>query len=278
MKPASRHPPTHTTSRSPVPHPIDVHPHSTTSRIREENVLHELSTRVARSVEICKSRKRFAKLEDEELWRKHSRACIETTALLHFCANAKLAWFGDITELFGNIGSSEKIRELSLAGTDQLFVTCWTCLSLVAIRQIMEDNQVVQFWVRSAMESFTKQDDTDNDDTLGIAQKIDKILQKASDCLFRLYSALANTKDLTEVKEILRGHESQISELEQINIEADRLGLVDYWIFAVRSVINFNSHQIIPQIPGVLDDFNLHVEAPIPFTRLVEPSRDPRKL
>jgi hypothetical protein len=80
------------------------------------------------------------------------------------------------------------------------------------------------------MESFAKADDTGNNDALAAAQKIDETLQKARNCLFRLYDALRKTEDLTEeVKEILRGHESQISELEQINIEADRLGWVDYW-------------------------------------------------
>jgi hypothetical protein len=53
-KPAPRHPPTHATTRSPV------HPHSTNVH-QGENVVHELSTRVARSVEICKNRKLFFK-------------------------------------------------------------------------------------------------------------------------------------------------------------------------------------------------------------------------
>jgi hypothetical protein len=42
------------------------------------------------------------------------------------------------------MGSSEKIRELSLAGTDELFVMRWTCLSLVAIRPILADSHGVQ--------------------------------------------------------------------------------------------------------------------------------------
>ena len=63
--------------------------------------------------------------------------------------------------------------------------------------------------------------------TLTTAQKINETLKKASACLFRLKGALtqsySETEDLTEVKEILGGRESQISELEQINIELDRL-------------------------------------------------------
>jgi hypothetical protein len=179
-------------------------------------------------------------------------------------------------ELLGEIGNFEKIRELSLAGTDELFVTRWTCLSLVAIRWILADadDQDVQFRARRAMEQFAEADETGNKDALAGAQKIDETLQKARDCLFRLYDALKETEDLTEVEEILRGHESQISELERINIEADRLVWVDFPIIDIQYVIDDHSHQIIPQIPGI----EVPNREPIPFGRFVELSRDPRKL
>jgi len=212
-KPAPHDPSTHATTRSPVPHPPHVHPHSTTAHIGGENVVHELSTRIARSVEICKNHKRPSNTDG--LWRKRSRACIEATASLVLCANAKFAWFGGISKLLGDIGSFEKIRELSLAGADKLFVTRWTCLSLVAIRPILADDQGVESWARHAVESFAWADDTGNNDAPAAAQKVDETLQKASDCLLRLHEALDETEDLTEdVIEILRGHESEISELE----------------------------------------------------------------
>jgi hypothetical protein len=174
--------------------------------------VHELSTRVARSVDVCKNRKLFA---NNDLWQKRTRACIEVTASLVCCANAKLAWVGGISGLLGDIGSFEKIRELSLAGTDELFVMRWTCLSLVAIRPILVDNQRVQIWARRTMRLFADEDDAGYNDALAGAQKIDKTLQKARRCLFQLYDALRKTEDLTEeVKEIIRGYESQISELE----------------------------------------------------------------
>jgi hypothetical protein len=276
-KPTPRHPPTHAMTPSPVPRPPNVHPHFTTAHIQEENVVHELSTRVARSVEICKNQKLFT--NNDVLWRKRTRACIEATASLVCCANAKLAWFGGISELLGDIGKFEKIRELSLAGTDELFVTRWTCLSLVAIRPILTDNERVQIGARDTMKSFAEEDYIGNNDDLAGAQKIDETLQKASNCLFQLYNALDKTEDLTEeVKDILRGHESQISELEKINIEANRPGWADFAIFMMQNDINYDSYQTISQFPGVLDDFDLNDEAPIPFSRLVELSRDCHKL
>jgi hypothetical protein len=276
-KSAARHSP-HATTRSPVPHPPNVHPDSTTAHIQGENVVHELSTRVARSVEIYKNRKLFA---NHDLWQKRTRACIEATASLVCCANAKLGWFGGISKLLGEICSFEKIRELSLAGTDELFVMRWTCLSLVAIRPILEDSEYVQGWAMGAMRamrSFTEQDDTGNDDALAGAQKIDETLEKAKDCLIRLCNALYETEDLTEdVIEILHSHESQISELERINIEADRLEEVDYGILTTQHAINYDSHQFISQFPGVLDVEVVDHRTPIPFSRFVELS-DTRKL
>ena len=238
--------------------------------------MHELSTRVARSVEICKNRGLFA--NNEGPWRRRTRACIEVTASLVCCVDAKLAWFGDISGLLGDIGSVEKIRELSLAGMDE-FVTRWTCLSLVAIRQNLADVEGVRSFARQAVESFAGVDDTGNNDALAAAQKMDETVQKAEGCLFRLYDALDGREELTEeVKEILGDHESQISELEQINIEANRIQWVDDWIFNIQKIINNYSHQIISQFPGVLDDFGLSSRALIPFSRFVELSRDRRKL
>ena len=93
--------------------------------------------------------------------------------------------------------------------------------------------------------------------------------------LFQLYGVLPETEELTCVKEILVGHESQISELEKINVEADRLESVDHWISIAQFIVNDHCHQIISQIPGVPNDFD---REPIPFSRLVELLRDIRKM
>ena len=120
-------------------HTTVTHSYSSTSHIQGENVIHELSKRVTRTLEICRSRQFLANDDIEnKLWRRRTRACIETVASLVFCANARLDWFGDIVELLGDIGTSEKPQELSLAGTGQFFVMCWTCLSLVAVRSFLE--------------------------------------------------------------------------------------------------------------------------------------------
>jgi len=219
--------------------------------------VHELSTRIARSVEIYKSCKHFS---DDV--RKHTRACIEATASLVCCANAEPAWFGGILELLGNFRCFEKQKPL-LAGTDELFVMRWTCLSLVAIRPILETNQDVQGYASEAVGLFEEEDDTG-----------DALVQKARECLFRLYDMLPETEDLTEVKEIAGSLLSQIVELEQIDSKANSLEWIDYDISLVQGVIDDISHQVTSQFPGVLDDRGLSIL----FSDFLQVFRHPRKL
>ena len=247
--------------------PPDVPPNSTTAHI------HELSMRVAHSVEICKNRNLFA--NDDSLWRKRTRACIEATASLTCCANAKLSWFGGVLPLLGEIGRAEHIRRLSLKGTDQLFVMRWTCLSLMAIRPVLEDNLDVRRWAKETMELFAGA--YDNNDALECAQKIDETLHQTNNILSQIYRTLRNlkTEDLIEVEEALHDHKSQISELKRINIEAERLEDVDWSIFKMQDAINIYSHQITSQTPGVLDDVDLEQFS---FSYVVQLPHDTRKL
>jgi hypothetical protein len=92
---------------------------------------------------------------------------------------------------------------------------------------------------------------------------------------------LQHTEGLTEeVKEIVRGLESDISEPEQINIEADSDGFLsaDLHISEMQSHFYDDSYGIISQIPGVLDDFDVDYQATIPFSRVLELLCDPRTL
>jgi hypothetical protein len=261
--------------KKPTSHPP---PHVTALQLPNvtppPDIVHELSARVARSLEACKNRGRFGKDD----WRKHTRACIETAASLVFGANANFAWFGDIGKLLGDISVSEKPRELSLAGTDQVFVMHWTCLSLVAIRQILEGNQQVEDYAESTVDSLAGKAGAGDAQALEGAQKIDKTFEEARESLYKIYGALPQTENLAEIKEIFRSNDilSEISHLENINIriEAEHLGDVDQWISTTQSSI---AHQITSQIPGVGVPNNLDPVL-VPFSHFVEHFSDPRKL
>ena len=202
------------------------------------------------------------------------------------CILSRRKTFEDISKLLGDIGVSEKIREVALTGMDQLFAIRWTCLSLEAIRpilggewdvEIQEERIKRMVQLEGTIEPAVREGDYSDSYAMALAgyQKIDEILQKAKDCLFMLYDALPETEELTEeVKEILGRYESQIADLENINIEADCLGVADWAVLLLQDVITRVSHRITSQIPGVLDHLD---QTPISFSRLVELSRDTRK-
>ncbi len=169
-------------------------------------------------------------------------------------ANARFTWFEDIVDLLGDIGSIERTRELSLAGTDQLFVTRWTCLPLLAIRQILDTDWKMWNCADQVLNLLTKDDDTGEDhEALTGAQTIDKNFRTAKQCLYNLSYALSWTENPTEGKAILRDHESVISELERIRTDAGRLENVDQWILETQSAI---APQLTSHFPGILDDLH----------------------
>jgi hypothetical protein len=210
-------PPTNTTSLLSAPPPPRSHCHSI-AQIRED-VIHELSTRLVHLFETRKNRGLFS---SDELWRKRTRACVETTAALVCCAGVELGQFGDMTRLLGDIGSDQKMRESSLVGKDQSFVMRWTCLSLVTIRPILESDGELQFDARRALLRLEGKAGHDTSDEQRIPNVIE-IFDQALKRLNELPSALIWGGNWTEkqVKEVLRNYESQIAALEHINIEDD---------------------------------------------------------
>ncbi|KAH9996412.1 hypothetical protein BJV74DRAFT_828111 [Russula compacta] len=86
-------------------HPPDAPPLSVITSIQGDGVVREVSMRLCHLLEICKNRGFFA---SDDLWRRRTRACVEATASLIFCANAELDWFGDIGKLLRDIGKVEK--------------------------------------------------------------------------------------------------------------------------------------------------------------------------
>ena len=192
----------------PALHPPD------TSRLSNQGdtVVRDLSTRIVPLLlEKCKNRGLFA---SDEQWRRHTRGCVETTALLVFPLEEKLEWLGDIGKLLRDIGQFENVRKSCLAGIDQSFVTCWTCLSILATGLILKDNLQMQLDLRgtiSAMEGPT-----------GGIEQIDALLFDFWTFLAVIYGEVVSAKkeeDLSGVerlKEILRDHQNDLSTFKKM--------------------------------------------------------------
>ena len=257
-----------------VHHSPTIYPHPATNT-REERIIQELILRFARFLRTLKNR---SPSPSDDLWRTRTRAFVETTATILSIgafAISRFAWIEDIVDLLGDIGRFEKTRELSLAGTDQLFVTRWTCLSLLAIRRILEIDQSVWNTADEVLHLLTKDDDTGEDnEALTCAQTIDKNFRIARQRLYDLSHALSWEEDLTKVEAILRDHVSVtvMSELERLSIDAAHLESVDQWIFVTQSAI---APQITSQFPGILDDLDAEQ---VRFGHFVEMFGDPRQI
>ena len=251
----------------PAPRPLlNVHLRPGTAPIQEGDVVRILSRPVAYTLDTWRHRGLSA---SDEVWRRRTRACVETTASLVCLANANLDdEFGDIVKLLGDIGNVEKTHESSLVGMDQSFVKRWTCLSLMAIRWLLNGNEQTSYLAMAAVRVLEGEDIASHGQALTGVQKINVTFDKAWGCLGELRSAL-RLKYATheQVNQTLRDYESHISELEHINIEADDLKQLDEAIFHVQSDFGTISHGIASQLPGVrLDDF---YTSPIHFTQFV---------
>jgi hypothetical protein len=241
-----------------------------------ENVARELCRRVAHLLETCKNRGLFA---SDEQWRKRTRACIETTASFVGCANAELVWFGDIGRLLGDIGKTEKTGELMSTGMDRSFVLRWTCLSLMSVRPMLSRNFSMPPVTNEVMRILSwlgEQEGTRDEKVWKNVQKVDSDFDNALSCLSALFEALQKGENLTEeeVKEVLRNHESQVSDLERINTEADRLADVDDWMEWLPRQMDNSTHGVTCQLPGLQTRFPTE---PIPFDQVIDLFIDPHK-
>jgi len=230
----------------PRPDPPNVRPYSDTAHNQEEHTMHGLNTRVAHLLETCKNRGRFA---SEELWRKRTRGCVETTVSLVRCASTELVQFGDIVQLLGDIGVDQKVRELSSEGKDQMFVMRWTCLSLVAIQPVLASDRKLHnhaSWVISSL--------TEDQDHTSEKQTHTRTIETFHNALEGLSGALnlaGNVKE-AEAREILRNNESLISTLGGIGDQYD--DSADWWIQAIQREVVRTTHRIICQLPGIKFD------------------------
>jgi hypothetical protein len=259
-----------TTAITPVTHP------PATTHTHGEGTVRELSARVAHMLETCKNRDAFT---SDTQWQKRTRACIEATASLVCCAGAELGQFGDIVKLLGDIGKDQKVRESSSVGKEQSFVMHWTCLALVAIRPILASNRSLHDDARLASQRLGRRDITGEEQTR--ADKIVETLDNALGYLKSLSDALIWGGVLTEerVREIFRAQESQISKLEQIDIDIEHGGfqLDDWSISSVQNFVDQITHEVITrQLPGVHSDF--YDAESVNFSQFVELFRGPHAL
>ncbi|KAH9969402.1 hypothetical protein BGW80DRAFT_1562490 [Lactifluus volemus] len=255
----ANNPATVTSASGLISHPFG-HPPSVLTPVRRNEGMRELGRRIGHMLEGCNNCGQHSR---DEKWRLRTQACIETTALLICCANVDLDWFGDIRGVLRDMGSVERTDDLLTGKLGQLFNAHRTCLSIVGIRTVLDDASL-QSHASSAVSFFASlhgQDGLVDDRALEAAKKIDRDFEQLSRCLRTICISLFDEAELTEdqVREKLRGHELQISELERIDIEADSM---DSEVSLAWEVTNDITQGLARQLPGVQFD---SVQEPISF-------------
>ena len=208
---------------------------------------------------------------DTKIQRMHMRRCIETTASLVCCTNVELGSFGDITEVLSEVGEKEQTNTSLTIRSNPLFAVRWTCLSLVAIRQIVSANrlqEITKFALDGIALFQTNIGSRDNvAKALTAAQKMDDYLKKAWAAVLDLRLALEpwslnQNRTESEIRGILNSREASIHKLEDISIEAADLEEIDMRIHLIQETMDEVTHKLVRRLPGLFFD-KLQPTAPL---------------
>jgi hypothetical protein len=220
----------------------------------EGTAVNTISRCVRYLFETCNNHNYF---ENKDARHRRIRACIEAAVSLICRINFQLESFGEISGLVSEIGHIEQINESPTSRSDPSFIKNWTCLSLMATPQSLNNSQV-RMLARLAVgglgryqSTFGKPDEAAQKN----AQTIDSYLEKAwdnLDDLRRAFEPSGRERTREQVEEIIRTHETQISELVRIGIEADGLEEeVDWRVFLLQDAMDDAGHRLMRQLPGV---------------------------
>jgi hypothetical protein len=234
---------------------------------------------------------------NEEARRKRMRACVEATASLVCCVDFRLDWLGEAVKLVSEIGHIENIHQSPATVSDPSFMIRWTCLSLVAVRQILSSNRlrVLAGYAVTGMARFQSEFGRPDEAAWTSTERIEECLKTAwnrAEELRQAFEPWTQKKTGEKVKEILRNHEREISELERIKAEADGMEEIDKRISLYQDAMDDDTHRLTRQLPGVsfdeprlseslllIDTFNTPATHNAPFTpQLIFPGQQVRAL
>ena len=213
--------------------------------------------------ETCRNGNNFP---NDDARRQRIRACVEAAASLVCFTDFQLDWFGEVSKPVSEIGRLVKIDQSPTTTSDQSFIIRWTCLSLLSVQQILSSNKMrvlagmaVSGLARAQLE-YGQADEPGS----RIAQRIDECLKTAWERveeLRRAFEPWNQQRTRKQVKEILRDHERQISELERIKAEADNMEDFDWRISLYQDAMDETTFGLARQLPGVSFDKQCRTES-----------------
>ncbi|KAH8989938.1 hypothetical protein EDB86DRAFT_2831423 [Lactarius hatsudake] len=218
-------------------------------RSLEGSAVYTISRCVRYLFKTCNNHNHF---KSDDARRRRMRACVEAAASLVCCIDFRLEWFGEVSELLSEIGHMEKVYEPLTSRSDQSFTVRWTCLSLMAVQQMLRSKRL-QALARYAVSGLTRiQPDVGRADEAALksARWIDERLKMAWEGardLRQAFEPWGQEKTREQVEEILRNYELQISALK---IKADGTEF-DERVSFLQDKMDDISHRLMLQLPSV---------------------------
>lgn len=117
-------------------------PPSSPMLAQRENTIGDLSGRITRLLKTCTDP---GVLPTEEARRKRARACVDASLSFVISIDDEWAWFAEpeiMSQALTYLGDVERIREPTTPGFDPTFAVRWTCMSLVAVRRMLNTQTV----------------------------------------------------------------------------------------------------------------------------------------
>ena len=193
-----------------------------------------------------------------EARRKHMHGCTEAAASLVFYTDIGLDQFGEVGQVLSELGSTERIHDVSTIKANPSFAIRWTCLSLIAIWQMVTDEgNRVQGLAGSAVSGIARFQlgyGGRDAEALDGAQRIDKYLETAwvhVEDIGRTFWPWHESRTKREIRGILGGCEFQILELERMENEAMGMDDVDRQIALLQDAMDDVTHKLTRRLPGV---------------------------
>jgi hypothetical protein len=249
-------------STSTVDFPTQFHPGIPSPR--EVTTVHNLCRYVRYLLKTYSSEGDFMDAKDR---RRRMRLCVETVASLVCCTDVELGLFGEVGEVgevLSDLGDKERTNDPLTTRSNPSFTVRWTCLSLVAIWNMLDSNEVQQLarFSLDGIARFQTGHGGPGATALTAAQEIDDDLERgwASVVQLRLAKPWGQNRTELEIREILNTHEEHILELENIAIKAVGVEDVDWRISLLQETMDGVTHKLTRCLPGVFFNEMKHAE------------------
>jgi hypothetical protein len=230
---------------------------------REGTTIYELCRRMRYFFETYKDEGDFM---DAGIARtRRMRGYVETAASLVCCTGVNLCSFGEVGEVLSEVGDKENTNNPLRIRSSPSFAVRLTCLSLVAIRKMVEGNRLrLQELAKIALDGIAHlqteygyHQDSDTVALMAVAQRIDDYLTQAWAPVVDLHLAFESwspNRTESEVQQVLNNHTESILELERITIEAAGVEEVDWHFTLLLETMDEITHKLMRRLPGVFFD------------------------